>query len=64
MPTLVIRGDADTYATRADSQKLVNALGSTVKEYVEIPNAGHFLHLENVNMQFYEEVQSFLEAER
>jgi pimeloyl-ACP methyl ester carboxylesterase len=64
MPTLVIRGDADTYATREDSQKLVNALGSTVKEYVEVPGAGHFLHLENVNIQFYDAVQKFLEAEK
>jgi pimeloyl-ACP methyl ester carboxylesterase len=39
-------------------------LGSTVNEYVEIPNAGHFLHLENVNMQFYEALQNFLEAEQ
>jgi alpha-beta hydrolase superfamily lysophospholipase len=64
MPTLVIRGDADTYATREDSQKLMDALGGTVKEYVEIANAGHFLHFENVNMQFYEAVQKFLEAEQ
>ena len=63
VPTLVIRGDADTYATREDNQKLINALASTVKEYVEIPNAGHFLHFENVNMKFYEAVQNFLEAE-
>jgi alpha-beta hydrolase superfamily lysophospholipase len=40
------------------------ALGSTVKEYVEIPDAGHFLHFENVNMEFYEAIQSFLEAEK
>lgn len=64
MPTLVIRGDADTYATREDSEKLVAALGSSVKEYVDIPNGGHFLHFENVNMQFYEAVQKFLEAEQ
>jgi pimeloyl-ACP methyl ester carboxylesterase len=62
MPTLVIRGAADTYATREDSQKLTAALGAPLKEYVEIPNAGHFLHFENVNVQFYEAVQSFLEA--
>ena len=37
VPTLVIRGDSDTYATREDNQLLMNALGSAVKEYVEIP---------------------------
>jgi pimeloyl-ACP methyl ester carboxylesterase len=63
MPTLVIRGDADTNATREDNQQLTEALGSAVKKYVEIPNGGHFLHFENVNMQFYEELQNFLEAE-
>jgi len=63
MPTLVIRGAADTYATGEDSQKLTAALGAPVRKYVEIPNGGHFLHFENVNVQFYEAVQNFLEAE-
>ena len=64
VPTLVIRGDADTDAKREDNQQLMDALASTLKEYVEIPNGGHFLHFENVNMQFYEAVQKFLEAEK
>src|SRR5919106_5501391 len=64
VPTLVIRGDADTSAAREDNQQLTEALGSTVKEYVEIPNGGHFLHFENVNMKFYEALQDFLEAEK
>ena len=64
MPTLVIRGDADTYAEREDNQQLIAALGTTEKEYVEIPGGGHFLHFENVNMQFYDAVQKFLEAEK
>jgi pimeloyl-ACP methyl ester carboxylesterase len=63
VPTLVIRGDADTSAVREDNQRLTDALGGTVKKYVEIPNGGHFLHFENVNMQFYAAVQAFLEAE-
>jgi hypothetical protein len=41
----------------------MKALGSAVKNYVEIPNAGHFLQFENVNLQFYEAVLGFLEAE-
>jgi pimeloyl-ACP methyl ester carboxylesterase len=64
MPTLVIRGEADSFAKRDDDQRLMNALGSTEKQYVEIPNAGHFLHFEHVNLQFYEAVQKFLEAEK
>jgi pimeloyl-ACP methyl ester carboxylesterase len=64
MPTLVIRGDADTNAPREDNQQLIDALGSTLKEYVEIPNGGHFMHFENVNLQFYGAVLKFLEAER
>jgi pimeloyl-ACP methyl ester carboxylesterase len=64
VPTLVVRGDADTDAKREDNQQLTAALGSKVKEYVEIPSGGHFLHFENVNMQFYEALQNFLEAEK
>ena len=59
----MIRGDADADAKREDNQQLMNVLGSAGKEYVEIPGGGHFLHFENVNMQFYEAVQNFLEAE-
>jgi pimeloyl-ACP methyl ester carboxylesterase len=40
VPTLVIRGDADTWATRESNQRLLDALGSEVKAYVVIPNAG------------------------
>lgn len=36
VPTLVIRGDAETYATRENNQRVVAALGSTVKDFVEI----------------------------
>jgi pimeloyl-ACP methyl ester carboxylesterase len=63
-PTLVIRGDVDTDAKREDNQQLVNALGGTVKEYVEIPGGGHFMQFEKVNMEFYDAVQNFLEAEK
>jgi pimeloyl-ACP methyl ester carboxylesterase len=63
VPTLVIRGDVDTDAKREDNQQLMEALGSTVKEYVEIPNGGHLLPFENVNMEFYAALQNFLEAE-
>ena len=64
IPILVVRGETDSSAKRDDNQQLMNALGSTVKQYVEIPNAGHFLHFEHVNLQFYDAVQNFLEAEQ
>ena len=64
VPTLVIRGDSDTDATREDNQLLMNALGSAVKEYVEVQNGGHFLQFEKANIQLYQAVQSFLEASK
>ena len=62
MPTLVIRGTADTFATEADNQALMDALGSSEKRYVEIPDSGHFLQFETSNTSFYKEIQSFLEG--
>jgi pimeloyl-ACP methyl ester carboxylesterase len=62
VPTLVIRGDSDTDATRADNQLLMSALGSAVKEYVEIPNGGHFLQFEKSNIQLYQAIHTFLET--
>jgi pimeloyl-ACP methyl ester carboxylesterase len=62
VPTLVIRGAHDTFATREDNQVLTEALGSTVKQYVEIPNASHMIPYEKANMQFYKAVTDFLDA--
>jgi pimeloyl-ACP methyl ester carboxylesterase len=62
VPTLVIRGSADTWATQENNKRLLDALGSEVKAYVEIPNAGHFLQFEKTNKQFYRAVEDFLEA--
>jgi alpha-beta hydrolase superfamily lysophospholipase len=42
----------------------MDALGSKVKAYVEIPNAGHFVQFEKTNKQFYRAVQDFLEAKK
>jgi pimeloyl-ACP methyl ester carboxylesterase len=64
VPTLVIRGDADTYATYGDNQRLLNALGTNLKEFVQIPGAGHFLQFEKANTQFYEAVRRFLDAKQ
>jgi pimeloyl-ACP methyl ester carboxylesterase len=62
VPTLVIRGDADTFATSEDNQRLVSKLGTNVKEFVQIPGAGHFLQFEKANAQLYQAVQRFLDA--
>ena len=62
VPTLVIRGALDTFATREDNQVLTEELGSTVKQYVEIPHASHMIPYEKANMQFYKAVTDFLDA--
>jgi len=62
VPTLVIRGAHDSFATREDNQVLTEELGSTVKQYVEIPNASHMIPYEKANMQFYKAVTDFLDA--
>jgi pimeloyl-ACP methyl ester carboxylesterase len=63
VPTLIIRGDADTYARHDDNQRLLNDLGANqVKRYVEIPGGGHFLQFEKTNVHFYRAVLDFLEA--
>lgn len=62
VPTLVIRGAHDTFATREDNQVLTKELGSMVKQYVEIPNASHMIQIEKTNTQFYQAVLDFLDA--
>jgi pimeloyl-ACP methyl ester carboxylesterase len=62
VPTLVIRGAFDTFATQEDSKLLTKELGSQVKQYVEIPNASHNIPYENTNVQFFKAVKDFLEA--
>lgn len=61
VPTLVIRGESDTLATREDNQRLLDDLGSTVKQYVEIEQAGHMIQFERNNTEFYRHIASFLE---
>jgi pimeloyl-ACP methyl ester carboxylesterase len=62
VPTLVIRGALDTFATREDNQLLTREIRSDIKQYVEIPNAGHMIQYEKVNVQFFKAVKDFLEA--
>ena len=60
MPTLVIRGESDTLATREDNQQLLEDLGSTVKAYVEIEQAGHLIQFEKNDTAFYQAIADFL----
>ena len=60
VPTLVIRGETDTLGSREDNQQLLDDLGSEVKTYVEIENAGHMMHFEKNNIEFYSAVEAFL----
>jgi pimeloyl-ACP methyl ester carboxylesterase len=62
VPTLVIRGALDTFATQEDNRVLMDELGSAVKEYMEIPDASHMIPYEMANVAFFEAVKKFLEA--
>lgn len=62
VPTLVIRGELDTWGTSADSRQLTKDLGSKVKEFKEIPGGSHLMQYETVALPFYKAVQDFLEA--
>ena len=42
----------------------MDALGTHGQRIRGDPDGGHFLQFENVNMQFYDAVQQFLEAEK
>jgi pimeloyl-ACP methyl ester carboxylesterase len=60
-PTLIIRGESDTLARRDDNQQLLDDLGSTEKQYVEIEQAGHMIQFEKNNRAFYRAIAEFLE---
>lgn len=64
VPTLVIRGEFDTFATKEDNEQLVKELGSEIKQYVEIPNSSHFITWEKANVQFFKAVKDFLETKK
>lgn len=62
VPTLVIRGGADTTATRADALALLDALGARDKAYVEIAHASHFALLEHRRHALFDQVSAFLRS--
>jgi pimeloyl-ACP methyl ester carboxylesterase len=61
VPTMVIRGDLDTYSIEEDCKLLTEQLGSETKNFVNIPNASHMIPYEKANVEFYETVKEFLE---
>lgn len=62
VPTLVIRGGADTIASRTDGLALFDALGSEHKQYIEIANASHYALLEHRRHALHANVAAFLSA--
>jgi pimeloyl-ACP methyl ester carboxylesterase len=62
VPTMVIRGEYDTFATRDDNKLLVEELGGKVKQYVEIAGAAHQIPWEKTNLLFFKTVLDFIEA--
>lgn len=62
VPTLVIRGALDTFSLQEDCKLLTDQLGSTVKKFVEVPDASHMIPYEKANLQFFKIVKEFLEG--
>lgn len=61
-PALIVRGDADTTSTDADSQRLLRDLGSDVKRYRTIASGSHFAFFERSAPLLFEACEEFLET--
>jgi pimeloyl-ACP methyl ester carboxylesterase/heme-degrading monooxygenase HmoA len=60
-PTLIIRGEWDTYPSNEDAGLLFTQLVNTrTKKYVVIEKGTHVMHLEKNRNQLYEEVNNFI----
>ena len=59
-PVLVIQGEWDGVAPLAASLGLYERLGSPLKRFVILSQAGHRVHLERNRWQLYKETESFL----
>jgi len=65
VPTLIVRGEWDSYATDADAKWLFDSLKQAyVKRDVKIARATHFMHFEANRFDLYEETRGFLAGER
>ena len=62
VPTLIIRGEWDTYPDNQDAEKLFVSLKNVpLKKYVVIEKGTHVMHLEESRLQLYDEVTNFLQ---
>lgn len=61
IPTLLIRGDADTTSSHADASGLFDAIASPLKRYVVVGNGAHFVMAERNAWQVFDELQLFLD---
>ncbi|MBC9915031.1 alpha/beta fold hydrolase [Chitinophaga varians] len=62
VPTLIIRGEWDTYPDNQDAEKLfVSLKNAPQKKYVVIEKGTHVMHLEESRLQLYTEVTHFLQ---
>jgi pimeloyl-ACP methyl ester carboxylesterase/heme-degrading monooxygenase HmoA len=63
MPTLVIRGEWDSYPNNADAEKLFRSFENAPgKKYVVIEKGTHVMHLEKSRYQLYDETLRFLKS--
>ncbi|MCS3794697.1 alpha/beta fold hydrolase [Niastella sp. OAS944] len=64
-PTLIIRGEWDSYPDNNDAETLFRSLENAVeKKYVVIADGTHVMHLEKNRIQLYDEVLYFLQYRR
>jgi pimeloyl-ACP methyl ester carboxylesterase len=60
-PTLIVRGEWDSYSTDADAKWLFDSLKQApVKRDIKLGRATHFMHLEENRFALYHETRTFL----
>jgi pimeloyl-ACP methyl ester carboxylesterase len=62
VPTLLVRGDADTTSTDADARSLVEELGARVKRYRIVDHGSHWICFERSAPQLFAACEGFLES--
>ncbi|MEM1315690.1 MAG: alpha/beta hydrolase, partial [Pseudomonadota bacterium] len=63
-PTLLIRGGADPTSTRTDALTLLDRLGASDRQYVEIAGGAHFVSAETRAPQVFSAVNAFLQQQK
>jgi pimeloyl-ACP methyl ester carboxylesterase len=65
VPTLIVRGEWDSYSTDADAKWLFDSLKhAPVKRDVKIARGTHVMHFEENRFDLYEETRAFLGGEK